>query len=159
MGRRQCELDGCTKGIQAGGTQHCKARTAGTSAAKKRAVPRQLLLAARSIVSHMAEADGAKRRASPSQLEATRVPARRMVAAGAAKRRAASSQLEATRVPASHMAGANAAKRRAASSQWRLCGARRGQTVPRGGLRQGCSRRHGCLLRWNGMLMTTCSHH
>jgi hypothetical protein len=48
------------------------------------------------------------------------------------------------------------------SCYWRhapLCRARWGQALPRGGLYQGSSRRHGCLLRWNGMLMTICSHH
>jgi hypothetical protein len=29
MGRRQCELDGCTKGIAGGGTPHCKAHGGG----------------------------------------------------------------------------------------------------------------------------------
>ena len=29
MGRRQCELDGCTKLVQAGGTPHCKAHGGG----------------------------------------------------------------------------------------------------------------------------------
>ena len=44
--------------------------------AKKRAVPSQPLEAARSIVSHMVGANGAKRRAAPSQLKATRAPFR-----------------------------------------------------------------------------------
>ena len=29
MGRRQCELDGCTKWVRAGGTPHCKAHGGG----------------------------------------------------------------------------------------------------------------------------------
>jgi len=38
------------------------------------AAPRQLIVAARSTVSHMAGASGAKKRAASSQPEATRVP-------------------------------------------------------------------------------------
>jgi hypothetical protein len=37
--------------------------------------------------------------------------------------------------------------------------ARRGQAVPARRLPQVRPRRHGCLVIWNGMLMTMCSHH
>jgi hypothetical protein len=35
MGRRQCELEGCSKGIQAGGTPFCKAHGGGKRCQEK----------------------------------------------------------------------------------------------------------------------------
>jgi hypothetical protein len=67
-GGKRCKEEGCTKSAQ-GDTSYCKA--------------------------HAEEADAAKRRAVPSLLEATRVPARRMAGAGDASTRAASSPLKA----------------------------------------------------------------
>ena len=92
----------------------------------------------------MAAANGAKRRAAPSQLETTRGTVWRMAEAGGASTRAAPRQLlQATRSTAARMAEVNGASKRAAPSQ--LLQATRstaaparmeGQTVPARGLPQ-----------------------
>jgi hypothetical protein len=91
MGRRQCELAGCTKQAVGGGTPYCKAEV--VDGVNTIAAPSQLLEAARSTASRMEEASGVKRRAASSQLEATRAPASRTVEAGGASTMAASSPL------------------------------------------------------------------
>jgi hypothetical protein len=35
MGRRQCELEGCTKSAQTAGTQHCKAHGGGKTVPRR----------------------------------------------------------------------------------------------------------------------------
>jgi hypothetical protein len=94
----------------------------------------------------MAEANGAKRRAAPSQLKATRAPfnlewnanarapASRTVGASAASTRAAPSQLTAIRSTASRTAGASAARSKAASSPLKAIRSTASRTAEAGGV-------------------------
>jgi hypothetical protein len=91
-GGKRCQEEDCTKSAR-GGThaQRCSAH-GGANNARRRAVPRQLLVAARSTVSRMAGAGGARRMAAPNQLKAVRFTAPRTEVAGGASTRAAPSQ-------------------------------------------------------------------
>jgi hypothetical protein len=88
MGRRQCELEGCSKQAVGGGIA---SRTAAASAVNTKAASSQLK-ATRSTASRMAEASAASTRAAPSSLKAIRASARRMVVGGGASTRAAPRQ-------------------------------------------------------------------
>jgi hypothetical protein len=70
MGRRQCELEGCSKRAISGGTPYCIAHGGGKRCQEETA-PRELYRAL-STVARMAGANGAKRRTVTRQLEATR---------------------------------------------------------------------------------------
>jgi hypothetical protein len=85
-------------------------------AVRWRAAPSRFKLVAHLTARRTAGANGAKRRSTPSLLEATRSIASRTEAASAVSTRAASSQLEATRSIVSRTAEASGASRRAASS-------------------------------------------
>jgi hypothetical protein len=124
MGRRQCELEGCTKG-GLGDTGYCKAHGGGKRCT--RTAPDRLLTAAHPTASRMAGAGGASKKTAPREL------------------------LPAARITVRRMAEASGAIRRAVSSHGLLCGARRGQAVSRRVLHQGSCCRHG-LLRgaWRG---------
>jgi hypothetical protein len=101
MGRRQCELDGCTKWVQAGGTPHCKAHGGG-----KRCQEEGCTMSAATGGAHRCKAHGGGKRCQEEGcFRSAQGGTGACIAHGGGKRCQEASQLAAAS-PTSRMAGA-----------------------------------------------------